>query len=209
MCTYWHLSCNSTFFYSLCLNNARLLSKFPPTALFPKLVQLATRYRRISSTIGAASLNEPKYNNRTANSASRLRIHVLWYMTPGGKVAEGVTTGFIPIILHGRRQNLCKHSSCDTASRRQRQCREPEASLHCTRLLPATQVRSDRAALLVVFRRKTEHQGPRSINIMRLGTGVINYRSVTRADRKNGQSLIDWDCLGSKTYSNSPQHSSY
>ena len=84
---YWHLSCNSAFCYSLYLNNAWLLSTFPPTALFLKLVQLANRSRRISSTIGAASLNEPKKNNRTANSAYRLRSQVFRFMTPVGKVA--------------------------------------------------------------------------------------------------------------------------
>jgi hypothetical protein len=194
----WHLSCDSPFHYSLYPINAWLLSKCPPTVLLPKLVQLATRYRRISSTIGAASLNVPK-NNRTANSAYRLRIQVFWYMTPVGKVAADVPTDFRAFILHGRRQNLCKHSPCDIASRRQCHCREPEASQHSTPLLPATQVRSDRAALLVVVRRKTKHQGSRSINIMLLRTGVINYHSVTSADRKNGESLIDWDCQGSKT----------
>jgi len=119
----------------------------------------ATRYRRISSTTGAASLNEPKNNNRTANSACRLIIRVFWYMTPVGKVAADVPMDFRAFIFQCRRQNLCKLSPCDTASRRQCHCPVPEASQHSTRLLPATQVRSDRAALLVVVvRRKTKHQ---------------------------------------------------
>jgi len=117
------------------------------------------------------------------------------------RLAADLPTEFRAFIFHGRRQNLCKHSPCDTASRRQCHCWVPEASQHSTRLLPATQVRSDRTALLIVVRRTTSSKSPsRSINIMLLRTGVINYHSVTRADRKNGQSLIDWDCQRSNTY---------
>ena len=145
----WHLSCNSSFHYSLYLNNAWLLSNFPPTVLFPKPVQLATPYRRVSSTIGVASLNEPKNNNRTANSAYRLRIQVFWYMTPVGKVAADVATDFRAFILHGRRRNLRKHSHRDTTSRHvvSATAENLKPRNTTTRLLPATRMRSDRPAL--------------------------------------------------------------
>ena len=86
----------------------------------------------------------------------------------------GRSRDFRAFIFHGRRQNLCKHSPCDTASRRQCHCWVPEASQLSTRLLPATQVHSDRTALLIVAGQKTKNQESLPFN--------KHYASTYRSD---------------------------